>query len=211
MEEVLALYEKPQSEEEPVVCVDEKPVVLHAEVRPPRPLRPGRILRRDSEYKRQGAANVFCGVEPRAGRRFTRATANRSSPRFADYLVEIASHYPRAKTIHLVMDNLSSHTAKALTDSFGEQIGGWIWNRFTPHYTPRHGSWLNQAEIEISLLSRQCLGQRRIPTLADLERETEAWNCRMNHDRVLIDWRFARTKARRKFRYPRNYIMRSQT
>jgi hypothetical protein len=87
--------------------------------------------------------------------------------------VEIASHYPRAKTIHLVLDNLSSHRRKALTDSFGEQVGGWIWNRFTPH-KPKHGSWLNQAEIEIGLLSRQCLGHRRISTLNHLEREANA-------------------------------------
>jgi hypothetical protein len=210
MEDVLAVYEQPFSEEEPVVCVDEKPVVLHADVRPPRPMRPGRIVRRDSEYKREGTANVFCGVEPKTGRHFTRATPNRCSPRFADYLVEIASHYPRAKTIHLVLDNLSSHSRKALTDSFGEQVGGWIWNRFTPHYTPKHGSWLNQAEIEIGLFSRQCLGHRRIPTLADLQREASAWNEKMNRHRVLIDWRFTRAKARRKFRYKRHRIMRSE-
>ena len=210
MEDVLAVYEQPHCEEEPVVCVDEKPVVLHADVRPPRPARPGRIARRDSEYRREGTANVFCGVEPKAGRHFTRVTPNRSSPQFADFLVEIASQYPKAKTIHLVMDNLSSHTRKALTDSFGEQIGGWIWNRFTPHYTPKHGSWLNQAEIEIGLFSRQCLGERRIPTLQDLEREAGAWNETINRHRVLIDWRFTRAKARRKFHYRKNRFTRSQ-
>ena len=124
MEDVLALYEKPLSEKEPVVCVDEKPVVLHADVRPPRPMRPGRIARRDSEYKRCGTANVFCGVEPKAGRHFTKATPNRSSPQFADYLLEIVASYPEADTIHLVMDNLSSHTRKAMVDRFGEKIGG---------------------------------------------------------------------------------------
>ena len=90
MEDVLAMYERPLSESEPVVCVDEKPVVLHADVRPPRPMRPGRIARRDSEYKRQGTANVFCGVQPKAGKHFTKATPNRSSLEFADYLVEVA-------------------------------------------------------------------------------------------------------------------------
>ena len=211
MEDVLALYEKPLSEKEPVVCVDEKPVVLHAEVRPPRPLRPGRILRRDSEYKRQGTANVFCGVQPKAGRHFTKATPNRSSPEFAAYLMELAARYPEADTIHLVLDNLSSHSRKAVVERFGEKIGGLLWERFTVHYTPKHGSWLNQAEIAISLFSRQCLGQRRIPTLGDLRRETRAWNRRMNRDRVTINWRFTRTKARRKFGYKRNYITRSQT
>ena len=162
MEDVLSLYEKPLSEKEPVVCVDEKPVVLHADVRPPRPMRPGRIARRDSEYKRQGTANVFCGVQPQAGKHFTKATPNRSSPEFADYLVEIVASYPEADTIHLVMDNLSSHTRTALVERFGENIGRLLWDRFTVHYTPKHGSWLNQAEIEISLFSRQCLGRRRI-------------------------------------------------
>src|SRR5271157_4526581 len=96
MEDVLALYEKPLSEKEPVVCIDEKPVVLHADLRPPRPMRPGRITQRDCEYKRCGTANAFCGVEPKAGRHFTRATSDRSSPEFADYLLEIAEHYSGA-------------------------------------------------------------------------------------------------------------------
>ena len=89
-------------------------------------------------------------------------------------------------------------------------MGGWIWNRFTPHYTPKHGSWLNQAEIEIGLFSRQCLGQRRIPSFAALQREAEAWNQKMNCDRTLIDWRFTRAKARRKFLYRKNRFTRSQ-
>jgi len=107
---------KPLSDKEPVVCVDEKPVLLHADVRPPRPMRPGRIARRDSEYQRRGTANVFCGVQPKAGRHFTKSIANRSSPQFADYLVEIAASYPEADTIHLVLDNLSSHNCKALVE-----------------------------------------------------------------------------------------------
>ena len=211
MEDVLALYEKPLSEREPVVCVDEKPVALHADVRPPRPMRPGRITRRDSEYERCGTANVFCGVQPKAGRHFTKATANRSSPQFADYLEEIVASYPEADTIHLVMDNLSSHTRKALVDRFGEKIGGLLWDRFTVHYTPTHGSWLNQAEIEISLFSRQCLGRRRIPSLSELHQEAKAWNRSMNRDHTTIDWKFTRTKARQKFGYNKNKITRSQT
>ena len=211
MEDVLALYEKPWLEREPVVCIDEKPIVLHADLRPAFPMRPGRIARRDCEYKRCGTANTFCGVEPKAGRHFTRVTPDRSSPEFADYLLAIAEHYPVADTIHLVMDNLSTHTRKAAVQRFGERDGGWLWNRFTVHYTPKHGSWLNQAEIEISLFSRQCLGQRRIPSLADLRREARAWNRRMNRDRVTINWRFTRRKARQKFGYKRNHITRSET
>ena len=210
MEDVLALYEKPLSEKEPVVCMDEKPVVLHAEVRPPIPMCPGRIARRDCEYERCGVANVFCGVQPKAGRHFTRATPDRSSPEFADYLLEIAERYPQADTIHLVLDNLSSHTRKALVERFGEQAGGWLWDRFTVHYTPKHGSWLNQAEIEISLFARQCLGQRRIPDLKTLRREARAWDRRVNRSRVKINWNFSRKEARRKFHYKYNTV-RSET
>ena len=211
MEDVLAVYEKPLSDAEPVVCIDEKPVVLHADVRPSRPMRPGRIARYDCEYQRRGTANAFCGVQPKAGRHFTKITTTRSSPEFADYLLGIAVSYATAKTIHLVMDNLSTHTRKALVARFGERIGQWLWRRFTLHYTPKHGSWLNQAEIEISMFSRQCLGQRRIASISDLRREARAWNRKMNRDRTTIDWRFTRTKARAKFGYTRNNITRSET
>lgn len=190
---------------------NEKPVVLHADVRPPRPMRPGRIARRDCHYQRRGTANVFCGVQPKAGRHFTRTTPNRSSPEFADYLVEIAASYPEADPIHPLMDNLSSHTRKALVDRFGEKIGGRLWERFTVHYTPKHGRWLNQAEIEISLFGRQCLGQRRITTLDDLRRQARAWNRIMNCDSVTINWQFTRTKARQQFNYNSNKITQSET
>ena len=120
MEDILAVYEKPLSEREPVVCVDEKPVVLHQEVRPSLAMRPGRIARRDGEYQRCGTANVFCGVEPKAGQYFPKVTAHRSSPEFADYLLEVAVRYPEADVIHLVLDNLSSHTRKAVVERFGE-------------------------------------------------------------------------------------------
>jgi hypothetical protein len=201
MEDVLAVYEKPLSVQEPVVCVDEKPVVLHQEVRPPVAMQPGRVARRDSEYRRCGTANVFCGVQPKAGRHFTKVTKNRSSAQFADYLLDIATAYPEADTIHLVMDNLSSHTRKAVVESFGAVAGDWLWNRFTVHYTPKHGSWLNQAEIAIGLFSRQCLGQRRIGDRTSLRKETQAWNRRVNRDRVMIQWSFTRKKARQKFGY----------
>ena len=174
-------------------------------------MRPGQILRRDCEYERRGTANVFCGVEPKAGVHFTKVTPTRCSPEFADYLVEIVARYPEANTIHLVMDNLSSHNRKALLDRFGEKIGGLLWERFTVHYTPKHGSWLNQAEIEISLFSRQCLGQRRIASLSNLRREARAWNQIMNRNHVIINWQFTRRKAREKFGYKRNNFMLSET
>jgi transposase len=201
MEDVLALYEKPLSEEAPVVCIDEKPVVLHRDIRAPKPPGPGHVARRDYEYKRCGTANVFCGVEPKAGRHFPKPTATRSAAEFADYLVEIVALYPEARTIHLVMDNLNTHGRKSLVKRYGEKLGDLLWNRFTVHYTPKHGSWLNQAEIEVSLLSRQCLGQRRIGDLSALCSEVHAWERRINRDRTTINWKFTRKQARRKLHY----------
>jgi hypothetical protein len=165
------------------------------------PVRPGRVGRRDYEYKRCGTANVFCAVEPKAGRHFTKPTPTRKSPEFADFLLEIAASYPQADTIHLVLDNLSTHTRKAVVDRYGEKDGDWLWRRFTVHHTPKHGSWLNQAEIEIGIFSRQCLGKRRIGNIDDLTTETHAWNQRMNQDQTTIDWKFTRKKTRRKLKY----------
>ena len=210
MEDVLEVYEKPYNPEAPVVCLDEKPVTLHAEVRLPSAAAPGREARRDSEYERRGTANVFCAVEPKAGRHFTFATPDRSAARFAHVVFDLAMEYPEATTIHLVMDNLNIHRRKSLTDLLGDEIGTDVWNRFTVHYTPKHGSWLNQAEIEIGLLSRQCLGKRRIPDLKTLRREVRAWNRDTNHRRTRINWTFDRKAARRQFRYKRKSIRRSK-
>jgi uncharacterized protein YndB with AHSA1/START domain len=184
MEDVLALYEKPVNPREPVVCLDEKSVVLHAEVRPVQPAAPGREGRRDGEYRRCGTANVFCGVEPKAGQHFTRVTRTRSAAEFAQMVGVLADAHPRARTIHLVMDNLNTHCQKSLTDYYGEKIGARLWKRLTVHHTPKHGSWLNQAEIEIGLFSRQCLGKRRMPESCRLHTEARAWNRRVNRDRA---------------------------
>jgi len=211
MEDVLEVYERPYDQQEPVVCLDEKPITLHADVRPASPAAPGREARRDNEYERCGTANVFCAVEPKAGRRFTFPTPDRSGFEFARVAVELALAYPEAKTIHLVMDNLNIHRRKALADVFGAEMAAQIWDRFTVHYTPTHGSWLNQAEIEIGLFSRQCLGKRRIPSLKILKAEARAWNRRMNRDRVKINWKFDRRAARRKFGYKCKPFTRSKT
>jgi len=140
MEDVLKVYERPYNQAEPVVCLDEKPVSLHAEVRPSRPARPGRLAKRDSEYERCGTANVFCAVEPKAGRHFTFATPDGSGFEFARVVFELALEYPAAQTIHLVLDNLNIHRRKSLTDLLDNEIGAEVWNRFTVHYTPTHGS-----------------------------------------------------------------------
>ena len=191
MEDVLEVYERPYDPQEPVICVDEKPITLHADVRPASPAVPGREARRDNEYERCGTANVFCAVEPKAGRHFTFATPDRSGFEFARVAVTLAMAYPEAETIHLVLDNLNIHRRKALADVFGAEMAAEVWDRFTVHYTPTHGSWLNQAEIEIGIFSRQCLGHRRIPDLKTLRQEAKAWNRRMNRDRVKIAWKFA--------------------
>ena len=211
MEDVLEVYERPHNPAEPVVCLDEKPVTLHADVRPPQPPIPGKIAKRDSEYKRCGTANAYCAVEAKAGQHFTWPTPDRSADQFAQVLFDLAVHYATATTIHLVMDNLNTHCRKSLAKLYGEDLGGEIWDRFTVHYTPIHGSWLNQAEIEISLFARQCLGRRRIPTLCALKREANAWNRTMNHKKVKINWAFTRKKARAKFGYKKNGSMQSKT
>ena len=211
MEDVLATYEKPYDPTEPVVCLDEKPVTLHADIRPVSPAQPGREARRDNEYERCGTANVFCVVEPKAGRHFTFPTPNRSAFEFARVACNLAMQYPDVKTIHLILDNLNIHCRKSLTDAFGEEVGSQIWDSFTIHFTPNHGSWLNQAEIEIGLLGRQCLGKRRIPDLKTLQREVRAWKRRMNRDRIRINWQFDRRAARRKFGYKCKHFKRSKT
>jgi len=201
MEDVLAVYEKPYNPAEPVVCLDEKPVSLHADVRAPIPAKPGKPAKQDNEYKRCGTANVFGVVEPKAGRHFTTATRDRSGAEFARMVGHVVEQYPAARTIHLVMDNLNTHCRKPLIDYFGEQEGGNVWDRLTVHYTPKHGSWLDQAEIELSLFSRQCLGNRRIPDLSTLKRETRVWNRKTDRKRTKINWQFTRTKARKLFHY----------
>ena len=211
MEDVLALYERPYRRREPVVCLDEKPVSLHADVRPPRPARPGHVAKRDNEYRRCGTANMFGVVEPKSGRHFTCATANRTAAAFAAMVRTVIEAYPRAQTIHLVLDNLNIHCVKSLTDHFGHRLGRRLWKRLTVHYTPLHGSWLNQAEIELSLVSRQCLGTQRIDALRTLQRHTRAWTRRANRRKTTIDWQFTRKDARRKFGYLKPISNRSKT
>ncbi len=211
MEDVLAVYERPYDPREPVLCLDEKPVSLHAEVQPPRPARPGHFAKRDSEYVRCGTANIFAVVEPKAGRHFTCATPNRSAVQFAQVVQRVVAAYPATRTIHLVMDNLNIHCEKSLTDALGRRGGRRLWRRLTVHFTPKHGSWLNQAEIELSLVSRGCLGRRRLDTLAELRRETRAWNTRANRAQTCIRWQFTRKDARRKFGYQKNLSDRSKT
>ena len=202
MEDVLKLYERPYDASEPVVCLDEKPVQLLDDVRESVRAR-GCILRRDYEYRRCGTANLFCGVEPLGGRHFIKATKTRDRFEFAKMLRDIADAYPDAQLIHLVLDNLSTHSKSSLVAAFGEGEADRLWSRFCVHFTPKHGSWLNQAEIEISLVSRECLGRRRLGTLGRLASETRVWKRDANRRCRTIDWRFTRRDARKTFGYDR--------
>lgn len=202
MEGVLATYELPLSYKEPVVCLDEKPIQLLKNINSTSRLtRQGKPRRKDYEYERKGTANAFCVVEPKRGRHMVKITKNRKADQFAEVMRDISKAYPNATKIHIVMDNLSTHTQKSLVKHLGAKRGANLWDRFKVHYTPKHGSWLNQAEIEISMFSRECLGKDRIATLATLTKRASIWTRRMNEERRKINWRFTRVKARTKFNY----------
>lgn len=201
MEDILKLYAKPKELAEPVICIDERPVVLHDSERAGRSMAPGQVAQKDYEYVRRGTANVFCVVEPLTGSRLTGATRNRTGLAFAKTLKKVAARYSGARKIHLVLDNLSTHSEKSLRLAFGEAEGVALWNRFQPHFTPKHASWLNAAEIEASLVSRECLGTRRIGDLNTLRREVTAWRRKADALRRKIDWKFRVDDARRVFRY----------
>jgi hypothetical protein len=210
MEDVLNLLAAPPKEDEPVVALDERPVQLHDDVRPGRRSAPGKIGHRDHEYLRCGTANVFCIMAPKTGRHFTHATENRKAPQFARAMKRIADGYPEAKIIHMIMDQLNTHCEKSLHRAFGLEKGRRLWKRFKVHYTPKHGSWLDPAEIEASLWSRECLAADRIPTLAELQHRTRKWNQRADRARRKISWRFTTADARRVFKYRPGTTRRSE-
>jgi hypothetical protein len=199
MEEVLEVLNQPWDEHAPVVALDERPVQLLDSLRPATQMAPGRPARRDYKYARCGTANVFCVVEPKPGRHQTHATTNRTAAQFAGALKRIAMSYPAATTIQLVLDNLNTPREKSLSTTFGAEPGHQLWRRFTVHYTPNQSSWLNPAELEASLWSRQCLGRQRIGSLDKLRRRTSAWNRWANRTKLKIDWRFSTADARRVF------------
>ena len=202
MEDVLEVYSWPLDPQEPVVCLDEKPIQLLEDARPlQRATSPGMITKRDSEYVRHGTANIFGAVEPKAGRHFSCVTPNRSGAEFAKMAASVARRYPEAETIHLVMDNLNTHREASLTQFYGEEIGRSIWDRFSVHYTPKHGSWLNQAEIELSLVSRQALGKERVPDCGVLKQQVASWSRCATRRKSVINWTFTKTKAQRLFGY----------
>lgn len=201
MEDILDVYARPYDEKTPVVCVDEKPVALIGDTRERiLPKNSGDILKKDYEYVRDGSVNVFCAVEPKAGKYINTVTERRCGGDFAKFIKSLSEKYSDVKKIVLVMDNLATHKEKHLIDLYGED-GKELWNKFEVHYTPKHGSWLNQAEIAIGMYSRQCLGDGRIGTLENLKLQTKAWNKRANKKKIKINWRFTKSKARKSLFY----------
>lgn len=201
MEDILEVYEREEDPKKPLICLDEKPIQLLEDTRPPSGIAPGKVKKVDFEYKRNGTCSVFCAVEPHKGRYINRVTKRRTGADFAKFLRALERQYSDAEKIVLVMDNLNTHTLKSLTNFYGKEKGEAIWNRFEVHFTPIHGSWLNQAEIAINIYSRQCLGKARIHSIDILRKKTAAWSKVINRKKVLIQWKFSRQKARDKFKY----------
>ena len=197
MEQVLDIDKRPYDEQHPVVCMDESPRQLIRETRLPVPAGPGRVARHDDEYERCGVCSVFMAVEPLSGQRLVRVTARRTRTDWAHFLTDIARRWPRAEKITLIMDNLNTHGPGSLYATFAPRIAKALWNRFEFVYTPKHGSWLNMAEIELNVLVRQCLA-RRIETIGEMRHEVAAWQERRNTANAKIDWQFTATNARTK-------------
>jgi len=205
MEDVLDLYAEPPDSRRPVVCFDESPIQLIGEVRRPIAPGPGRIERYDCEYRRNGTANLFVFLDANRPWRRVKVTARRTAADFAVCMGELADlHYPNAERIRVVLDNLSTHSAGALYQTFPADEARRILRRLEFHYTPKHASWLNMVEIEIGVLASQCL-DRRIESYADLVAETAAWEKQRNAARARVNWSFTTEKARAKMRraYPR--------
>ena len=204
MEDVLKVYETPYDSSRPVVCVDEGGKQLIGDIREPLPVRPGSPAKEDSVYERGGMANLFMAFEPLAGTRHVAVTERKTSVDFAHVLKALSDeHYAGAETIVLVCDNLSTHTPAALYAAFEPAEARRLTERFEWHYTPKHGSWLNMAETELSVVARQCL-DRRIPDLATLRSEVAAWQKSRNAAVVKVDWQFTTADARVKLKklYP---------
>lgn len=204
MEDVLAVYQRPYDPRFPVVCLDESGKELHGTPRGRVPMEPGKVARQDYEYERHGVCNLFLAIEPLRGWRSVRVTDRRTKLDLAEELrLLVDQDYPEAEKIVLVTDNLNTHRLACLYERFPAAEARRIAAKIEWHYTPEHGSWLNIAECELSVLSRQCLARRIIDTQT-LVREIVAWEKRRNNTRVVIDWQFTTEEARIKLKrlYP---------
>ncbi len=195
MEMVLDVYKQPYDPLYPVVCMDESPKQLIAETRTPIPARAGWLARYDYEYSRKGTCNIFMANEPLVGKRMVRITSCRKRHDWAQFLEEIAKQYKYAERITLVMDNLNTHEPGSLYHAFNPKKAKALLDRFEFVYTPKHGSWLNMAEIELRVLSTQCLN-RRIDTITEVRLQVAAWEKERNNSNSEINWRLTTEKAR---------------
>lgn len=204
MEDVLDLYAEPYDPLRPVVCFDESPYQLVGETRTPLPVKPGQPQRYDYEYQREGHCNLFMILEPAAGWRHVEVTAQRTQQDFAHQMRALVDvHFSEAHVIRLVVDNLNTHSPAALYETFEPAEARRITRKLEFHYTPKHGSWLNMAEIEIGVVAQQCL-DRRLPTIEAVRQEVGAWAAPRNAAKTKIEWRFTTPTAREKLKslYP---------
>jgi hypothetical protein len=204
MEDVLDLYAQPYDSRFPVVCFDESPYQLIGEVRQPQGPQPGQPQRYDYQYQRNGTCNLFMFFEPRTGWRHVEVTARRTKQDFAQCMQQLVDgYYPEAEVIRVVVDNLNTHTPAALYECFPSREAHRLLQRLEFHYTPKHGSWLNMVEIELSVLAEQCL-KRRLPDKATVQHEIAAWERQRNAAKTTVHWRFTTAKARTKLQrlYP---------
>lgn len=204
MEDVLEVYTRPYDPRRPQVCMDEKAVQLIGETRLPLATKAGRAARSDFEYERRGVTNLFMFFEPLGGRREVEVKPKRGAREWAEVMRELVDvHYPEAERIVVVLDNLNTHAPSSLYEVYEPAEARRIARKLELHYTPKHGSWLNMAEIEISVLARQCL-KRRLASEAELGREVAAWTGARNNNGASVDWRFTTDDARIKLKrlYP---------
>ena len=198
MYDVLELYARPYRAQEPVICIDEKSKQLIRDSRAPLPMKPGATAKYDYEYVREGTCNVFVAVEPKGGRRVLEVTERRTTPDFVGFVRQLLERtYGSARKVHLVLDNLNTHFRSCFDDVLGRSAARALLRGVQFHYTPKHASWLNMAEIEISILERQCLG-RRLMDRDTARREVNAWQLQRNAERRRIDWTFTRQDADRR-------------
>jgi hypothetical protein len=199
MENILHLYDLPYDPRRPLICFDERPCQLIEDVLVPLPMEPGKAKREDYQYKRNGVCTVFIGFEPLTGRRFVQVRQRRTKKDYAEFMQALAeSHYPSAERIVLVQDNLNTHSPGSFYEAFHPEEAFALAQRFEMHYTPTKASWLNMVEIELSVLSRQCL-DRRIGDIETLEREVLSWARQRSNQRATVHWQFTQAKARDKF------------
>jgi len=198
MEDILDLYEQPYDSKRPVVCFDERPCQLLGDLIVPLPMKPGRVLKEDYHYKREGTCCLLIAFEPLTGRRVVQVRSHRTKRDYAQFMKTLVEkHYPDVDCIRLVQDNLNTHSAGAFYETFDPQTAHALKSKFEYHYTPKKASWLNMVEIELSILSKQCL-DRRIPSMTKLAKEVTALVQKRNRARATVNWRFTTTQARTK-------------